>query len=301
MTDLLVYATATREAVARAVLGAACQATGMGVRLEVFASTGSLYQRLGPRRGQPFPAEVMWFGPFAAAAATADGLLRPHEPARVADAAIHDANWMWTSLDYSAVGVLGEPPVASWPDLATVPRLALADPERSEVGMSLLLAVLDQARQTEGDAERGWAWWQQRARSARAVQPAPASAVATSRGIAFAEDDAGGAELIGEAGVTHALTLADSATPLVGLAPIPHAVGLAAHSRNLDDARRLLDWLTSEAVAPAVRLSPWRAASNGLQALVAAAPPLDVEWCRQQYNAARQRWAQSGFAPQIAG
>ena len=85
MTDVLVYAVAAREPIARKLLGAACQASGMGARLELYGSSGSLYQRLGPRRAAPFPDIVMWFGPFAARAAALDGLLQPYQPATAAD------------------------------------------------------------------------------------------------------------------------------------------------------------------------------------------------------------------------
>jgi hypothetical protein len=104
---------------------------------------------------------------------------------------------------------------------------------------------------------------------------------------------------IGERGVTHALSLADTAVPLPGLAPLPHAIGLAANSRNVEGGRALLDWMTSQAAAALLRLSPWHAASNGLQALVTAAPPLDMEWARQQYTPARRRWAESAFGPSV--
>ena len=282
MADVLVYATESRAQTARAVLGAACGATGISARLELYG-TGSLYQRLGPRRSQPLPDVVMWFGPFAARAAAVDGLLQPYRPTSVADGATHDPDWMWTTLDYSAPGVLGAPPVAGFGDLAGVPRLTLADPERSEVGMSLLLAVIDRARQVEGDPERGWMWWQQRARS----------------GLALAEDEATAQATIGQRGVSHALGLLETSEPLPGLAPLPHAVGLAASSRNVEGGRALLDWMTGPAAASIVRLSPWQAGSNGLQALLAAAPPLDVEWARQQYTAARRRWADSAFGPAL--
>ena len=128
MTDLLVYAVEARAATARAVLGAACRATGLGARLELY-STGALYQRLGPRHAPPLPDVVMWFGPFAAGAAALDGLLQPHQPARVADAATHDPDWHWTALDFSAPGVVGSPAVASLPELANLRRLAVADPD----------------------------------------------------------------------------------------------------------------------------------------------------------------------------
>ncbi len=282
MTDVLVYAVAARESTARKLLGAACQTNGIGARLELYGSSGSLYQRLGPRRAQPFPDIVLWFGPFAAQAAALDGFLQPYQPAAVADGVAHNPEWRWTTLDYSSVGVVGPPGVASLQDLAAVNGLALVDPERSESGMASLLATLDRARQTEADVERGWAWWQQRMRG----------------GVQLSEDDAGAVASVGEGDISHALTLAEAGAPIVGLAPLPHALGLATGSRNVDAARRLLDWLTGPDAAALLRLSPWQSASNGaLQRLLAAAPPLDVEWGRQQYTAARKRWAQSGFGP----
>jgi len=281
MTDVLVYAVASRETTARKLLEAACQSSGIGARLELYGSSGSLYQRLGPRRAQPFPDVVMWYGPFAARAAALDGLLQPYQPTMTADGVVHDPEWRWTTLDYSSIGVVGPPGVGSLQDVATIGGLALVDPERSESGMGTLLATLDRARQAESDVERGWAWWQQRMRS----------------GVQLSEDDAGAVALIGEGGITHALTLAEAGTPIVGLAPLPHAIGLAAGSRNADAARRLVDWLTGPEAGALVRLSPWTASSGALQTLLAAAPPLDVEWGRQQYTAARNRWAQSGFGP----
>jgi ABC-type Fe3+ transport system substrate-binding protein len=284
MSDVLVYATESRARTARTLLGAACRAMGISARLELYG-TGSLYQRLGPRRSQPLPDIVMWFGPFAACAATMDGLLQPYQPAQVADAAPHDPNWAWTTLDYCAIRVVGTPSVMGFEDLATAPRLAMADPERSEVGMGILLAMLDRARQVDGDPEHGWLWWRERVR----------------RGVLLAEDDASAVASVGAGGVTHALSMADSATPVSGLAPVPNAVGLAASSRNVEGARVLLDWMTGPAAAPALRLSPWQPESKELQALLTAAPALDVNWARQQYTAARRRWGESGFGPSVEG
>jgi hypothetical protein len=284
VTEVLVYATASRAQTARTLLGAACQATGLNVRLELYGS-GSLYQRLGPRHAPPLPDVVLWFGPFAAQSAGLDGLLQPYQPASVAAAAVHDASWRWTTLDYLPIGVVGATSVRSLQDLAGVPRLAVADPERSEVGLSTLLAMLDRARQVDVDVERGWMWWQQRASS----------------GLVLAEDDPGAVAIVGDGGASHALSLSDTASPVPGLAPIPNAVGIAASARNLEAAKHLLDWLTSDAAADTLRLSPWRAATNGLQALLSAAPTLDVEWCRQEYTATRRRWAESGFGPQFKG
>src|SRR6266851_1376261 len=106
VTEVLVYATASRAQTARTLLGAACQATGMNVRLELYGS-GSLYQRLGPRHAPPLPDVVLWFGPFAAQSAALDGLLQPYQPASVAPNAAHDASWRWTTLDYLPIGVVG--------------------------------------------------------------------------------------------------------------------------------------------------------------------------------------------------
>jgi ABC-type Fe3+ transport system substrate-binding protein len=283
MTDVLVYAVASRETTARKLLGAACQASGVAARLELYSSAGSLYQRLGPRRAAPFPDVVMWFGPYAARAAALDGLLQPYQPPTSADGVVHDPDWRWTTLDYSSIGVVGPPGIASLQDLAAVNGLALTDPERSEGGMATLLASLDRARQAESDVERGWAWWQQRMRG----------------GVQLSEDDAGALASVGENGITHAVTLAEAGAPLLGLAPLPHAIGLAAASRNVDAARRLLDWLTGPDAGALVRLSPWQTATatGPLTTLLSAAPPLDVEWGREQYTAARNRWAQSGFGP----
>ncbi|MBV9325355.1 MAG: extracellular solute-binding protein [Chloroflexi bacterium] len=280
VSDVLLYVSDGRADSARSALANACAATGATVHLEVYG-TGSLYQRLGTRRAPPTPDIVWWFGPFAAQAAAIDGLLQAHQPSNVADGAVHAPDWKWTSVDYSAIGTIGASPVASWQDLARVPRLAIADPERSEVGLSVLLASLDRARQTEGDAELGWAWWRTRA----AV------------GLVLAEDDAGALALVQDGSASHALTLSPNATPLSGLAPIPHALGLAASARAVEAARGVLDWLSSEAAAGSLALSAWRAGANGLASLLQAAPPLDVEWGRQQYAAARERWAASGFGP----
>ncbi len=276
MTDVLVYVAAPRAQAARTLLGAACKATGVGVGLEILG-TGSLYQRLGPRKSQPLPDIVMWFGPYAARAAAADTLLQPHQPARIADGAPHDPDWRWTSFDYSPVGVIGPPLASGAADLASVPRLAMADPERSEAGLSILLATL------VNDVEGGWQWWRQRAQ----------------RGLLLTEDEQGALDAVNDGLATNALALLDVAAPVSGLAPLPHAVGLAANSRNIDAARRVLDWLNGPDAATLVRYSAWQASANGLQSLLAAAPPVDADWGRAQYAAARARWAQSGFGPTL--
>jgi ABC-type Fe3+ transport system substrate-binding protein len=281
VTDALVYAHRDRADAARALLGAACSATGLGARLDLYA-TGSLYQRLGARRAQPMPDIVWWFGPFAAAAAAVDGFLQPYQPPALPEGAAHHDDWKWTALEYAPIGVVGDS-VSRWEDLASVPRLAVADPERSEVGLIVLLASLDRARQADGDLERGWAWWQQRA----------------SAGLTLTEDDATAVALVQSGQASHALTLSDGGTSLLGLAPIPHVISLAAASRNADLARRMLDWATSEAASANLAMSAWR--RDAVAALQQAAPPLDVDWGRQQYVATRQRWAASGFGPSFTG
>src|SRR5947207_9350072 len=280
MTDVLVYATESRADAARVVLGAACAATGISTRLEVYGS-GSLYQRLGPRHAPPPPDIIIWFGPFAARAAAIDNLLQAYQPSRTAAGVARDPDWKWTALDYSAIAVIGTPQVSTWQDVGAVPRLAIADPERSEIGLSILLVSLDRARQADGDVERGWAWWQERARA----------------GLALTENDAGATSLVQVGSASHTLTLSPGAPPLGGLAPIPHAIGLATSSRNIHPARRVLDWMVSEAAAASLSLSPWQAPTNSLGGLWQGAPPLDVDWARQQYSASRGRWAQSAFAP----
>src|SRR6185437_2301594 len=131
-------------------------------------------------------------------------------------------------LDSSRVAVSG-PRVSTFADLAGVPRLALPDPERSEVGMAILLATLDHARQMQGDVEQGWTWWTQRAAA----------------GLLLAEDDPGALALAQAGAASHALTLSTAGAALADLAPISHALALGSNSRNVDDARRLLEWLAA--------------------------------------------------------
>ena len=105
VSDLLIYASDARADTARSLLAQACRATNTSARLEVYG-TGSLYQRLGPRRAPPTPDLVWWFGPFAARAAALDSLLQAYQPSRVADGAARDPNWNWTAIEYSAVGTV---------------------------------------------------------------------------------------------------------------------------------------------------------------------------------------------------
>jgi hypothetical protein len=87
----------------------------------------------------------------------------------------------------------------------------------------------------------------------------------------------------------------------MGLAPVPHALSISSTARDVDAARRVLDWLASEDAAPLLRLSAWQAATNGLAAVLASAPPLDVDVAARQYTAVRTRWAAGAAGPTLLG
>ena len=173
---------------------------------------------------------------------------------------------------------LARPVPGGMADLLNVPRLAMADPERSEVGMSIVLATMPR-----DSVDQAWEWWTTRGR----------------RGLQLTEDDASALVAVSTGSATHALTLSPSATPVNGLPPLPHAVSLAGSAPNADAARRLIDWLVSPDAASLVRYSPWQASSNGLQTLLASGGRLDVDAARLQYVATRARWAQSGLGPTL--
>ena len=280
-SQAVVFVTQARAEFARRVLGAACEATGVAARLEVFGSSGSLHARISGRREGPRGDVVIGLGPYLPQVAAAEGVLEKFQPPRTADGAPHHAQWRWTALAASAWMVA--PPVQKVDDLLDVPRLGLVDPARSEVGVMAVLTSLDRARQAEGDPERGWAWWERRVRS----------------GVSLIEDQA----VLGTASsASHVLGLArlEGGAAVPGLAPLPNAVGLLAGARNADAARGLLAWLVSpdaaDAIGAAGGLSWWRSASNGLANLLQAAPPLDVDWTAQQYRPTRARWLQQGFS-----
>jgi ABC-type thiamine transport system substrate-binding protein len=239
----------------------------------------------------------MSLGPYLAEAFTREGLLEPHRPSQwPADAlgnyegAMHEPEWRWVALDFVPIGMVGVPPVESFEELGSpaVPRVALPDPVRTEVGLFVVLATLDRLRQdpwTDNEAERGWTWWAQRARVGLEVTEDAESAVAAvRRGLA-----------------THALVLSSSEDgtsqdyPLRGLAPMPNAVGLVKGAPHADLARTLLDWLVGPYSGATVRslggLSPWHADANGLRRLVEAAPPLDVGWTFTRARPTRSGWA----------
>jgi ABC-type Fe3+ transport system substrate-binding protein len=281
-SQAVVFVTQARAEFARRLLRAACDAMGVGARLEVFGSSGSLYARISGRREGPRGDVLVGLGPYLAEAAAADGVLERFQPPRAADSAPHHAEWRWTALDALAWTVT--PPVQRLDDLLDVPRLGLVDPARSEVGVMAVLTSLDRARQAEGDPERGWAWWQRRVRS----------------GVSLVEDQAG---LRSAASASHFLGLGslEGGAAVPGLAPLPNAAGLLTGARNPEVARNLLTWLVStdaaQAVSAAGGLSWWQSAANGLGSLLQAAPPLDVDWTAQQYRPTRARWLQQGFSP----
>jgi ABC-type Fe3+ transport system substrate-binding protein len=283
MTSLLVYGTDAHADSLRALFSRACRALGADIQLELFGS-GSLFQRLRTRRVAPPPDVVVWFGPYAAHTAAQAGLLQAYQPAALPERVAHEAEWRWVAVNFQPFRVDGAPAVSGFDDLAAAPRLALPDPERSEVGMAIVLAVLDRARQSTGDVEQGWAWWQQRAQG----------------GMVLTEDELGAQRARAEGEATHALTLQAGSAAVDGLAPLPHVVSLAANAREVDAARRLVDWLVSKDASPlSGSLSAWQTSANGLQRLLDAAPALDVDWATRQYATARRRWAQSGFGPTV--
>jgi ABC-type thiamine transport system substrate-binding protein len=277
----VVFAPDARADFSRRLLTAACAATGVAVRLEVFRSSGSLFARVTGRREGLRGDVLIGLGPYLAQAVAVQGAMERFQPPRVSDVAPHHAEWRWTALDASAW--FSSPAVAGFDDLQDVPRLALLDPAHSEVGVMAVLASLDRARQAEGDPERALSWWQRRVRS----------------GVVLADDEAG----LKDPQASHALALGalDGGGPLPGLAPMPHAVGLLSGARNADSARKLLAWLVSpdaaDAVTSAGGLSYWQSGANGLSNLLQAAPPLDVDWTYDQYRPTRARWLQQGFSP----
>ncbi|MDQ3810176.1 MAG: hypothetical protein M3336_07790 [Chloroflexota bacterium] len=282
MSDVLVYATLSHAAGARSLLTQACRATGISAQLELFGS-GSLFQRLRARRSPPPPDLIMWSGPYAAHAAAIQDLVLTYQPSQLPQHAMHDPTWHWVAVDFQPASIQGDPALASFSDVDRAASLAIPDPERSEAGMQIALAVLDRARQYEGGEEQGWRWWQRRAEL----------------GLAPADDGPAAVERLRAGRASHALTLEPGGAPLAGLAPVPQALSLGTSSSNLDQARRMLDWLVGPDAGLAECLSAWRAASNGLSSLFESAPPLDVDWGTRQYTLTRQRWSQTGVTAWI--
>jgi ABC-type thiamine transport system substrate-binding protein len=285
---LLVYATPGRAPVLRPLLQAACRAVGVGVRLELL-DTGSLFRRLHLESGEPKADVVAGSGPYALHAAALDAFLEAHQPAAaappVANLLGHEASWRWAALDYSPWTLVGDPPVDQL-DSPAVKTLAVPDPARSEMGVMLLLGELDRARQTDRDTDAVWARWRERSVDGRLLLvDEPAAAVA-----AVTDGRASHARVAAAAG----------GTPLPGLAPLPNAVGLVKGAPHEAAARQLLDWLLGEpagaALAGGPTLSPWQADRNGLAALAAAAPALDLAWTFGQYRAVRKEWLARGLA-----
>jgi hypothetical protein len=282
MAEVVVFATLRQADAARAMLTAACRETNLEPRLELLGN-GSIFQRLTVRRARPFPDVIVWFGPYAAHSAAMAGLLEPHTPGELPPSVTHHPDWRWTAVDHQAFGISGEPPIGTVGELMAARSLALLDAERSEIGMALLLATLDRERQLAGAVESAWTWWAQR----------------VAAGVRFVDEEVAALALVRAGRASHALTLSRDASPLLGLAPLPDAVALAADAPNPDAGRRLIDWALGASAPRTTRYSAWGAESNGLQQLLASAPPLDVAWGTAQYNAMRRRWTQSGFGPAV--
>jgi hypothetical protein len=279
--EVVVYATQRHAASTRGVLGEACRALGLSVLLELFGGNGAMFQRLRNRRASPFADILLWFGPYAAQFAAGADVLEAHQPAELPPPSVRHPGRLWSAVEFQPFRAFGDPALS---DLAGASRLGVPDPERSEAGTMLLLATLDRARQTSGNVEEAWTAWQQRARA----------------GMRVVEDEAAALAAVRAGRATYAATLENEGTPLIGLAPVAHAVSLAANAPNEADGRRLIDWLLGPAAAASsTRLSGWSADTNGLGALLASTPPLDVEWATGQYNAVRRRWAESGFGPAV--
>jgi hypothetical protein len=298
---VLVYGTSNRGYFHRAVLSAACRATRIEARLELW-SPGSLFRLLHGQRDHPKADLAMSLGPYLAEASAREGLLAPHRPNQwPADAlrdqggAMHENEWRWVALDFVPFGLIGAPPVESVEELggSDVPRLAMPDPLRHEAGLMAVLVTLDRFRHehlTDVGHESAWDWWLQRARFGLEVTDDAAGAVAAVRGGL----------------ATHALVLGapDDGTsqgvPVRGLAPVPNTVGLVKGAPHADLARTLLDWLVGPDGAAVVRdlgsLSPWHADANGLRRLAQAAPPLDVGWTLQRARATRSAWGSRVFS-----
>jgi ABC-type Fe3+ transport system substrate-binding protein len=279
-TEVLAYATPLEAAAVRRALASACRANGVQVRLEVFG-TGAIFQRLVSRTRGWVPDLVFWTGPYAAQSAAAAGLLHQYQPRSLPRRVVHAPEWHWSAVTFRPVRLAGAQDQVQLEDVDRVPRLALADPERSETSLMVILAVLDRARQLDGDVERGWDLWRRR----------------SAAGMTLVDDDEGAMSLVRQGRASHALTLGDTGGHVLGLAPVPNAVSAAAASPAREAAVQLLDWLASEDAADASGLSAWRADVTGLEAALDAAPPLDIAWGTQQYSAVRRRWAQSGFGP----
>jgi hypothetical protein len=273
MSEVLVWATASRAAMCRALLTGGCAATGASARLEVFASSGGLFRRLAAPRDGGRAELVFASGPYMAESAVADGLLE-----------------RWSAVDYGVFATLGDPAAETFAALAPVGvrKLAMPDPERSEIGMFAVLSTLNRAR-AEGDVEAAWAWWRRRAEG----------------GLVLPDSPAGVLEAVRTGRVSHALVMdtAPGRRPVRGLAPVPHAVGITMSGRNAAPARAILDWLAGPEAANAIAqhggLATAQAESNGLRALRDAAPALDIPWAAELYRAARARWSTSGFSPSL--
>lgn len=283
-----VYAAASYAPLARDLLGIACRAAGAEARLDL-GSSGALFQRLRTEQDEPV-ADLLLGGPLLAETAAREELLGPWSPAMpaVTDLLVgapRDGRWL--PLGFAPFVVAGVPPASSLEDLrgGDVSRLALLDPRRTESGMFATLAILDRARQAEGDAERGWTWLNDR----------------VARGVSFQEAPGGTAEAVRSGASSHALLLRAElpeglapVSTLRDLAPIPVAVGLVTKGPHPELAGALLEALLSEQARRALAARGFSSALPpdvaALRALVPDARPFDVEWAYQQYNRVRAEW-----------
>lgn len=293
--SLLVLCVEDRAQVARAVLAAACRATGVSARLEVVKGSGSLFRSLYVSRDQP-QADLVWsLGPFMADIATRENLLASHEPtswppsgiAAPLEKAAHDAEWRWGAFDFLVPAVAGEPAIANPDEVNSgqVVRLAVADPMISERGHLLVMALHHRAEMREYDA---WEWWGNRAAAGIELVPTVAAAIEAARS--------------GRA--SHAIFYADGVSGAPGsrllqnVAPMPNALAVVRGTPRLEKARLVYDWLMGPGGAEALRasgqggLSVWHAETNGLQALASGAPAFDLEWAAGRYLSVRVRWAE---------
>lgn len=286
---LRAYAPLARAAFLRAVLAAACRATGHTVQIE-FANSGPLYRRI---RDEPALADLAFgFGPYVLELCAREDLLEVHEPRISAfqdgrsRLGVVQPEQLWHILDFALATAHGEPPAASLEGLlaAEVAHLAVPNPLRSETGMLLLLATMDQEPRPAEVGARGWDWWELRSQ----------------RGITLANSPDEALALASAGSASHALVLSSvpsrpGATPVTGLPAIPHTMAILTRAPHLKAARELVDWLSGPEGGAAVQanggLSAWHAPTNGLDSYSATVPALDVAWAFGQYRRSRTEWA----------
>ena len=298
MASVIVYATRSRGSVARSLLAAASQATGVPVSLEV-QGTGGLFRRLREEAPQPQADLVLALGPYLAQSAVANSLLASYQPRAwgsgpqlPANLPLHHQDWRWVATDLTAFVAYGASATSSFAAiLGSTEKIALPDPLRSEIGLFLGLATLDQDRRARGDPSPAWDGWQRIVPRLTLTDDVPNALAALGSG------QAGTAIGLGETGSTQ------PGTALTDLPLIPNTASLVAGAPHAVQAIQLLDWLSSPDARAAGEagggLSPWAASANGLDALAASGGALDVEWTLAQYGATRRQWESRGFSPPV--